>query len=324
MSLLGRLFGPKIDTLERQGDVPSLIDLTRAEHPPETRVKAIEALGRLGEESAVTAVAELIADDRSEVAAAATGALETLGDAADPALVDQLGTDRWDAALRLITDRGDEGFELLRTAVAEGDDAVHLRALTALIDLTDDDADEARREGLFSTLLGALGDRDPQCRILAATTLGTIGDPRSGKALAAQLKDGEEGVRSACRQALLDLGEPVLPHLLTALEDRNPNARRLGAELLGIVCSGPVDDDRRRPVLEALAEHAGRGPAEVRQAVRAALEAIPAEAVVTDRIRALGDPETGDPDAIREFLEDLAASEALPEALQRRVESALD
>ena len=187
-----------------------------------------------------------LADIDSEVSLAAEKALTEMGTAPSAALVAALGGPGADSALRILLNLGQPAVEYLAGAYKDQDDEVRRRALDGLVELDARLDNDETREIFFRTLLAALGDRSPKHRVFAATQLEAIGDAKAGRGLAAQLKDGDESVRLACRRALAAIGEPAVPNLLDALADRNLNARKIAAELLGEVSCGDVEIDSRR------------------------------------------------------------------------------
>jgi HEAT repeat protein len=226
-----------------------------------------------------------------------------------------------DAALGLLLNLGDQAIELLRGACSDQDEAIRLRALGALVELDTRLAHDEVRESLFRALLAALGDRSARCRVFAATRLEALSNPKAARALASQLKDGDDTVRAACRQALLAIGEPSVPYLLDALGDRNINSRRLAAELLGEICGGKVTVDSQRVALLGLIDRASDGNAEIATAIHRALEMIPSDAVIATQLEWLADPERSDHEEIGEFLTRMLAHGALdPESKNRIVE----
>jgi len=214
---------------------------------------------------------------------------------------------------------GDQAIELLRGACSDQDGAIRLRALGALVELDSGLNNHEVRESLFRALLAALGDRSVECRVFAATRLEALGNPKAARALSSQLKDGDDTVRAACRQALLAIGEPAVPYFLDALSDRNRNSRRLGAELLGEVCGGDVSLDSRRVALLGLVDRAADGNAEIATAVHRSLETIPSDEVITEQLEWLADPERSDHEEIEEFLTQMVEQGGLTSEAKKRI-----
>lgn len=319
MKFFERLLRPNVHRLESHGKVEALAKLTELDNRLDLRTAAIEALARIGGAQATRALVGTLSDEDPEVARSAEKALAGLGSAAGAALIGALGGRGGDDALKVLLSLGDEAVELLRGACSDQDEATRLRALGGMVDLDATFDDDEVRESLFRVLLAALGDRSPRCRVLAAQRLEGLDDARASRALAAQLKDGDDTVRSACRQALGAIGEPAAPYLLDALADRNVNSRRLAAELLGEVCSGDVDDESRRIALSALTDQASDSNAEIAAAVHRALETIPSDAVIASQLELLADPDRSDHEEIREFLNQMLAHGALPPEVRKLI-----
>jgi HEAT repeat protein len=303
MSLFGRLLKPNVKKLESHGNVEALADLVESDEPGDLRRAAIEALGRIGGPEVTAPLIAAIGDQDDDVARAAEEAVAALEPLPGSELVEALSGPGADAALRILLGLDADAVEWIHNACSHADEAVRHRALGVLVDLEAEHGTPEVREMLFRTLLATLGDRSPRCRVLAATRLEDLGDPKAGRALAAQLKDGDETVREACRQALLAIGEPAVPNILDALADRNTNSRRIAAEVLGDVCSGEVSQKSRRITLFALAERASDANTEIAAAVHQALRAIPNEAVITAQLGYLAaEEQPSDPEEIEDFL----------------------
>lgn len=319
MGLFDRLLKPNISKLESHGDVEALVKLVESNDRRDLRIDAIEALARIGGPKATDSLVGRFSDNDPDVAQAAERAVTGLGSAAGSVLTGSLGGQGSDVVLKILLNLGDGAVELLRGACSDQDETTRLRALGGLVELDTRLDNEEVRESLFRALLAALGDRSAGCRVLAATRLGALGDSRASRALAAQLKDGDDSVRSACRQALLAIGEPAVPYLLDALADRNMNSRRLAADLLGEVCCGDVNIESRRVALSALTDRASDSNAEIATAVHRALETIPCDAVITEQIEWLADPERSDHEEIEEFLTLMLEHGALTPGLKNQI-----
>ncbi len=321
MGLFNRLLKPNITKLESHGDVEALAKLVESDDRRDLRCTAIEALARIGGPAAAEPLVRALSDDDSDVARIAKKVIAGLGLESGTWLIGALGGPGGDAAKDLLLNLGPEAVKLLRGACSDQDEAIRLQALGALVDLDAGLNNDEVRESLFRALLAALGDRSAGCRVLAATRLETLGNAKAGRALASQLKDGDDAVRTACRQALLAIGEPAVPYLLDALQDRNMNSRRLAAELLGEVCGGEAAVDSRRVALLGLIDRASDSNAELAAAVHSALEMIPSDAVIAEQLEWLADQERSDHEDIEEFLTQMLAHGGLrPEFKNRIVE----
>ncbi len=321
MSLFGRLLKPNVKKLESHGNVEALADLVESDEPGDIRRAAIEALGRIGGPEVTTPLVAALGDQDGEVAHAAEEAVGRLEPLPGSELVEALAGPGADVALKILRDLDADAVEWIHNACSHADEAVRHRALGVLVELEAEHGTPEVRETLFRTLLATLGDRSPQCRVLAATRLEGLADPKAGRALAAQLKDGDETVRKACRQALLAIGEPAVPNILDALADRNKNSRRIAAEVLGEVCSGEVSQKSRRITLFALADRASDSNPEIATAVHQALQAIPNETVITAQLKYLSaEEQPSDPEEIQDFLGRMLKYAPISPGLEARIE----
>lgn len=325
MGILQRLFGTNVAKLEERRDVAGLTAAVSSDGPPELRVSAIEALTRLEEVSAAPLVAAALSDAEAAVAKAAAAGLRAFGPAAAGALIGVLDREAGARALELLLELGDDAAEPLREAAGAPEEATRRRALEGLLELEVRTGSSGVRETVFRSLLAALGDGSPSCRVLAASGLEGLADDRAAKALASQLKDGDDGVRSGCSAALAAIGEPAVPNLVDALYDRNANSRRLAAGLLGEVCGTGCGIEVCREALSGLMDHAADKDGETARAVRNALEMIPAAAVLEDQLEMLADPERSDRTEILEFVRGMLQHAALDDRQRanavRRIEN---
>lgn len=235
MGLLQNLIGPNVDKLVARGDVKGLVRVVATPGRAETRARAAAALAVSGDARALPALTSALADGDSIVAAAAEAGLRTLGVACAPGLAGLL--EHGDEAVAgrarsLLLEMGEGSVETLVAVARSGGDAGRERAVCSLGELWAELGDGGVREEVFRTLLAALGDRFASTRARAASLLGEVADPRAGRALAARLKDGDPAAREASAEALRRLGGVVVPSLVEALRDRNPNSRLAAARLL--------------------------------------------------------------------------------------------
>ena len=87
-------------------------------------------------------------------------------------------------------------------------------------------------------------------RILAARSLGRIGDPRAEETLIAALGSPDKNLRTEAAWALGHFSSKSEAALLVAAKDASPHVR------LGAACSlGKVGTEAARPVLKRLAVH---------------------------------------------------------------------
>ena len=301
MSLLGNLFKPKIDKLKERADIEGLKAILVSDAKSEDKVGAIDALVELEGGGTAEALAGALGDADPVVDQAAEKALRGLGAESAEALAVALAAPIGDRALGLLLDLGDASAEPLGNAAQNEEETCRHRAISGLLDLANTTGDETAREFCFRAILAALGDRAPACRAEAASGLAAFGDPRAARALAAQLKDGDESVRTACRNTLRGMGSPAAPFLIDALADRNPNSRLLAVGLLAEIDTAPVEVQDRQAVLITLVDLLDSKDEVFAKAANTAIERIPAADVVDGQLERLEDPNSDE----REETEDL-------------------
>jgi len=323
MGLLNNLFGPKIDKLKERGDVKGLEAILASDAKPEHRVDAIDALVELEGGNIAAVLAAALGDADPAVDQAAEKALRSLGADAAEALAAGLARPIGDRALSLLLDLGDASAEPLQNATHNDDEACRHRAISGLLELAGMTGKEATRELCFRTVLAALGDKAPTCRTEAATGLAAFDDPRAAKALAAQLKDGDETVRTACRKTLGEIGSPAVPYLVGALADRNANSKLAAAELLAEIDTAPVEVQDRQAVLVTLVDLLGSKDAAFGKAVATAVESIPVGDVIDMQLERLEDPNSDEREEteslVRKLLEHGAIDPRERQAADRRL-----
>jgi len=327
MGILGNLFGPKIDKLKERGDVEGLEAILASDAKLEHRVDAIDALVALEGGSIAAILTAALGDADPAVDEAAETALRNLGANAADALAAGLGQPIGDRALGLLLDLGDAGAEPLQNATHNDDEACRHRAISGLLALAKTTGDESTRELCFRSVLAALGDKASGCRAEAAAGLAAFGDPRAAKALAAQLKDGDETVRMACRRTLGEIGSSAVPYLGDALADRNANSRLAAAELLTEIDAAPVEVQDRQAVLVTLLDLLDSKDAALGKAVTTAVERIPAGDVIDMQLERLEDPNSEGREEteslVRKLLEHGAIGPGERQAADRRLTRAL-
>ena len=190
---------------------------------PSVRQAAAEALGLLKASAAVPALVGALGDPAPEVRAAAAAALGAIGDpSAAPALRERLSDEIEDvrarsaAALGAIRDA--EAAPELLAALRDPDGAVRWWAGEALAAIGPPAV--AGLAGVLSAAAEPIG-----ARLVAARTLGAIGDPAAITALAAALRDGCAIIRDTAAEALRRLDAPAAR---AALEEAALAARPQG------------------------------------------------------------------------------------------------
>jgi len=94
------------------------------------------------------------------------------------------------------------------------------------------------------TLIEALNDPVPAVRLQAAKALGRVGDTTAVPVLLTALQTADEQLGSQIFQALVKLGQPAVPSLMTASTSHSAWMRWQCVRALGEIC-----DDRAIPVL---------------------------------------------------------------------------
>lgn len=164
-----------VDALRRLKDdraVLPLIDLL-AHRSERLRSRAAEALGQIGDRTAVGPIADLFDRERSPLVMAS--AARALGDLKDPA-----------------------GVTALQAALQQTD-AVRIKAVIALGEIGGTDA--------LELAAGRLADTSAQVRYQAATVLGRSGKNEFAAQIAPLIDDADDMVRRAALKALAELGD---------------------------------------------------------------------------------------------------------------------
>ncbi|HUK93122.1 MAG TPA: HEAT repeat domain-containing protein, partial [Methanomicrobiales archaeon] len=229
-----------IPSMKDAGDIQGLLRLLS--HPdPDTRWKAAEALGSLGEQ----ALEDLLGEVDHHDPEVRLGVIEALGEIGDPRAVRPLlailagdpdGEIRWATALALGNLGGTHAIPGLVNALGDPDKYVRFGAAVALETLAwEPDSEEDRARSLIAKqewsslpflgtpatlpLAEAARDRDPAIRARAVETLGEIGDPRGAGACGLVLRDPDSGVRWRATLASPGCGIPPM-HLPLGLARR--------------------------------------------------------------------------------------------------------
>jgi HEAT repeat protein len=270
MGLLDGLLPPNVERLRERGDVDGLLRAL-AHQRAEVRASAVAALAAIGDEQAAAALVDVLADRDEQVAGAARTGLRGLGTTAIGALGEALGHQEPSVvnhAMEVLKEIGPSPETALLEVLKGGKGAAREHAAHGLEQLVPTLATERSREVVVRGLLAALADKQPAARTAVATALGKLADPRSAKALVAQLRDGDAGTRAACAEALKRIGPPAAPHLVDALANKNPNARTGAARLLATL--GVATEE----VAEGLRGALGDREAEVQTLAREALRTL--------------------------------------------------
>ena len=250
--------------LQDRGAVPTLIDLL-AGWRTASQTAAAQALGQIGDRSAVAALCQTLTEKwNPELRAATVRALEQLGDpAAVPSLIDAMG--RPDGGTDHYADRVNRDAPV-RAAAAQ--------ALGTLVSL------EA-----VDPLVNAVHDSSDRVRLAAVRALGRLGASRSLPHLLAARHDRSCRVVEAATDALIALDPGLLESTLLELFD-NPDPSDRANAARGLARLGSVAALAR---LVAALEEPDR---EVRMTAAGALGHTGSATVVEPLIRALEDPES--------------------------------
>jgi HEAT repeat protein len=192
-----------LSRLKERGAVPALVDLALSRDAAEgERVRAVEALGALGDARAVAPLALLLADPVA--ASHASGALIELGRVDAKGVQDACRRSEsppaaaW--ALRVLGALGAvEDLARFETAMNGGDAELREAAAQAAAALGARAAEPLLRR--------AMADASPAVRAAAARGLGHFASDEAARLLLGALEDGEPGVASAAAASLGRLGE---------------------------------------------------------------------------------------------------------------------
>jgi HEAT repeat protein len=235
-----------------------------------------------------------------------------------------LGQPIGDRALGLLLELGDAGADPLQHAAQHDDETTRLRAVSGLLALAKSTETEATRDQCFRAMLATLGDGAPSCRAAAASGLAAFADPRAAKALAAQLKDGDETVRSACQSTLREIGSPAVPYLIDAVADRNANSKQLAAALLAEAEYEAVEAQDRQAALRTLIDLLGSKSSELAESAATAVRRIPAADVIHNNLERLEDPTSDEREETEEFIRGILENGAVDSRERAAAERRLD
>ena len=235
------------------------------------RLSASEALGKIGDKTAVDALILALSDEDSGVR---SNAAEALGEIGDKTTVDALilslrdedSTVRWSAAYALGEIGDKAAVDTLILALSDEKFLVQLFAADALgkiggktvvdvliLSLRDENS-TVRSSAAFAlgkiggkavvdALILSLRDKDSTVLSRAAGALGKIGDKTAVDALTLALRDKESSVRSSAANALGKIGDKtVVDALILALRDKDSDVRSNAANTLGEIGDKTASD----------------------------------------------------------------------------------
>ncbi|MEA2751718.1 MAG: hypothetical protein QOI41_5861 [Myxococcales bacterium] len=280
---------------------------------PDVRVRACEALARLGNPAAVSSLFRLIGDRDGRVSQGAAAAIQSLGSletkrlALEQAVSTDTRTRR--AALRIISYFGyPEGLDVLIGAMNDDDEKIREAAIYGLPLVDDPRGTEAllasatheaprtraavmRALGqttsaapAVSALRGGLSDPDAWVRYYACQALGRLKVDDACDAMVALMQDASGQVRVAAVEALAHLRDPrAVAALATAARAEDADMRR--AALLGLGIS------KRPESVALLREAAGAQDSATRLVAIGALSEFDSPDVVPTLAHAGSDPD---------------------------------
>ncbi len=229
---------------------PAAGDLTSTDR--ETRRRAVEELGRGGDERNVGPISEVLRGDRDflvrSAAADALGTLRSKQGVAPlvAALRDMNAEVRTSSALALGRLNDASAVSALRPLLKDAEPLVRSAAAQSLGKLNAADA--------LPDLAALLGDPEPEVRTGAAEALGALGNPGAVERLISALSDKNLYVRSRAATALGKIADArAVPAIIELLKDADRTVRASAAESLGKF------RDRRavQPLMDALRDRDG-------------------------------------------------------------------
>lgn len=281
----------------------------------EVRARACDALARLGNTAAVTALFKLLGDRDGRVSHAASAAIQSLGSqeskrlALEQARSEEPRTRR--AAIRIIAYFGyPEGLDVLVSAIDDEDEKIREAAIYGLPLIDDPKAvsallahathASARVRAAVARALGqtsrapevervleaALGDADPWVRYYACQSLGRLAIESAVARLVERLDDESGQVRVAAVEALAHLEDArAAAALARAARSADPDIRRAALVGLGI--------GRRPDSIPTLREAASAPDPATRLVAIGALSEQEGAEVVPTLAHAASDPDEG-------------------------------
>ena len=187
--------------LGASGDARAVAPLAKAlqEADGDVRQMVAAAIGKLGDQSAIESLILAQLDPDSRVRQTATGALTQI----------QQDWEQSEAAQRTLVPLKralkHEDYGVRRAAAELLDRIFNIRQCEPSL-AADVDAETHRRQRAVDVLASILWDDDPLLRFAGVWALHQLGDARAVRPLSAKLKDGEECIRNAAKQALEDFG----------------------------------------------------------------------------------------------------------------------
>lgn len=224
--------------LGKPAATPSLINCLSAEDR-ELRLAAIEALGKIADPQAIQPLITALKDESTRVQDAAEETLVNFGDAAVPQLIEALKSMYPDFRARLIniiSQAGRFAVPSLVEALSNPVENVRLGVKTALIEIG---------EPAIPYLMGSLSEDNVALNLVLMEILAANGAD-AVPALTAVLSHREAEVREQAFDALIEIGEPAVQHLVTSLGEEDKRGPISGVLLT-------IGEPSIGPLIEALA-----------------------------------------------------------------------
>lgn len=266
--------------------IPSLVNLIQDKAKDiEFRSMCIELLSNVGDETAIEPLINLLEQEETEqlrdasaIALGILGYKETVDSLIEALQSDSSAGVRQSAALSLGVLNDPRAIDSLVTALSGEDNMVRTNALRSLGELKAKDA--------ILPIVNKLNDQDEYVRYTAAKVLGQIGNETVINSLLQKLEDEDDyvrksaieaianfvtpestsiipslieainedidwAVRQGAAEALIKIGQPAVPELVTAYQSAGPNEREHIAYALGKI---EMQDPLKAEVIETLRE----------------------------------------------------------------------
>jgi HEAT repeat protein len=208
---------------------------------PEVRIKAVYALGKIGDKRAVEPLLSMLDDRKIDVQIEAVEALGNIGAESSVApLIDLLKAENRqirDAAADALVKSGKVAVESLIKLLEDHESQLRPNAAELLGLIRDPHAVEP--------LISALHDQQDDVRWQAAQALGRIRDDRAVEPLITALGKEKGWLRSEIAKALGEIGNPhAVQPLIALFREKDNDTRCVAAQALG-----KIGDQRAVPVL---------------------------------------------------------------------------
>ncbi|MFQ5980999.1 MAG: HEAT repeat domain-containing protein [Candidatus Heimdallarchaeota archaeon] len=224
------------------------------------RIKMIEAIGKIADSKAIFELLEQEEESNRQIAEAAFQALSKIAKHNQMPTVHSLeslrseNTAKRQQAIEELVEWGNQGAPWVTQALDSRNSQIRAGAIQVLSTIVYDAAVEKIAE--------ALRDSSSEVRNQAAQSMGIFCFQPAAVPLIQLLADKSEEVRGSSISALVQIGLSTVPHLLTAIEDKNQTARKGVCEVLGLIADPSASEklsqrlsdktEVRRAAIEAL------------------------------------------------------------------------